>query len=161
MPPLEERATVWGVGDDWISMPNTIEIDAPTAGDIDGIKLNVRVATKSCGPLYVELNQQSFDYLTAVVIHQIDNGEIHRKRTYASTNEKVHAPAGLSFSYKRIQLVETEWAVSPESKKTKRHTTFMKAVASPNANDDGFLDAHVLTEQSDQSSEAHEEVQIC
>ena len=67
---------MWGVGDDWISMPNTIEIDAPTAGDIGGISLNARGAHKRCGVLYVELNQQSFDYLTAVVIHQIDNGEI-------------------------------------------------------------------------------------
>ena len=98
-------------------MQTTIEINAPSVGDTAGINLNVRVANKSCGALYVELNQSSIDYLRAVLTHQVDSGNIHRKRTSVHIDEQVQAPAGLSYSYTRNKLVKTEWVVSPESGK--------------------------------------------
>ena len=81
-------------------------------------------------PLFVELNQRTIAYLTAVVKKQIEKGEIHRKRSDIPDAAKVDVPTGFSYSYARSRLVKTAVVYSPESRKRKRQTTFHKPAPS-------------------------------
>ena len=82
------------------------DIQAPAVGPVISCTISVRVAKHAGSPLYVELAQHSIDYLRRVVQVQIDQGDIHRKRTDRPEESKVDTPDGYSFSYRRNKLVK-------------------------------------------------------
>ena len=114
----------------WASLPEVIEVTAPACDTMDACIINVRVAKKP-DPLFVELNQRTIDYLTAVVRHQIDTNLIHNKskREQVSPDSRVRPPTGYSWSYKRNRLVKKHVVMSPTSRKKRVKTTYHKAVA--------------------------------
>ena len=112
---------------------------------------------RNTDPLFIELEQQQLDYLAAVVQHQIDCGNIHRKRDTVSPDSKIVPPAGYSYSYVRGRLLETKWIDSPESKKRKRKVKYHKAVVGSAASSgivDQSLDGHATDDRGDDSCDA-------
>ena len=105
-------------------LPEVIEIDCPAVGDVDTIKMKVRVGHRS-SPLFVELTQKAIDYLTAAIKHQIDAGDIHRKAKRFATDaqDKVSTPEGFSWSYTRHRFVKKSLVYSPKSQAKKMKTS--------------------------------------
>ena len=122
---------------DAAALPEIVEIDCPAAGDTESIKMKVRV-DQPYSPPYVELTQKSIDYLVAVIKHQVDSGEIHRKhkRYSVDADAKVDPPTGFSYSYARQRLVKTNRVFSPGKQQLKIKTSYRRAASSSAGIDD-------------------------
>ena len=125
-----KRGPRWPQTDEFHSyLPEVIDIEAPAIGETQSCKIKALGTTHPGSAVYVELNQQTVDYLSTVVLHQTDAGEIHRRRKGGGDGE-VSVPAGYYYSSSRNRLVKSKLVFSPGSNKKKRSYKFFKSVRS-------------------------------
>ena len=61
------------------NVPKIVSIHAPTVGHVSGIDMKV-MSGVARQPVYVELVASNIDYLAAVAMHQVEQGEIDKRK---------------------------------------------------------------------------------